>query len=64
MEAIVIVYLFGGFVENSILLNVASSGLSRIFNIKDYKTVAGSVGLIMIVVAHHLHESNVQYTNL
>lgn len=61
MEAIVaVVYLFGGFVENSIFLNVASSGLSRIFNIKDYKTVAGSVGLIMIVVAHHLHESNVQ----
>jgi len=64
MEAMVsIVYIFGGSVENAVCLNVATGGLARLLNIKDYKSITRSVGLLMIILAYQLYDSNIELFN-
>lgn len=54
------VFVFGVLVKTSICLLVASKGISRIFNLNNYRSVVIQIGLLMIFFAYTVYDSSME----
>lgn len=55
--SVAIVFVAGVFVKISICLLAASNGISKLFNLKDYRSIVIQTGLIMSYLAYFLYDS-------
>lgn len=55
-----IVFVFGVFVKSSICLLVASKGIGKLFNLKDYRSIVIQTGLLMIYFSYIVYDNNME----
>jgi spore germination protein KB len=54
------VFFFGVFIKSSVCLLAASKGISKIFNLKDYRSIVIQTGLLMIYFAYIVYDNSMQ----
>lgn len=51
------IFIFGAFIKASICLLAACKGIGKMFNLKDYRTIAIQVGLLMIYFSYTIYDN-------
>lgn len=54
------VFFFGVFIKSSVCLLVVSKGVSKIFNLKDYRSIVIQIGLSMIYFAYIIYDNSME----
>lgn len=55
--AVSVVFVFGAVVKSSICLLVACKGIGKVFNLKDYRSIAIQTGLLMIYLSYIIYDN-------
>jgi spore germination protein KB len=58
-----ILFIFGVFIKSSICLLVACKGIEKMFNLKDYRSVAIQTGLLMVYFSYIVYENSIEMRN-
>ena len=55
-----IVFIFGVFIKSSICLLVASKGIAKVFNLKDYRSIVLQTGLLMVYFSYIVYDNIIE----
>jgi spore germination protein KB len=58
--SVTVVFLFAGFVKINMCLYVASDGLARVLNIRNYRQIVAPVGLLMMLLANIIYRNSME----
>lgn len=57
---VAIVFLYSVFIKSSICLLVACKGIGKVFNLKDYRSIAIQTGLLMIYFSYIIYDNSME----
>ena len=58
--SVTVVFLFGGYVKNSICLYAASTGIANVLNIDNYRQIVTPVGMLMLVFSFIIYNNTME----
>ncbi len=57
---VAVIFLFAGFIKISVCLYAACNGITKIFNLGDYRRFVAPIGLFMLICADNIYENTME----